>query len=105
MKVDDVPKTVDLDVSTSLAEQTKDPVLGTVRSWVRRENSSVAKSPKTQYSRGVFRYCQNFDRLLIEEERQLLGYNEPFDRLEDDNLPTCFPLPLYLASLRLGNYN
>ena len=31
-KLDEVAKTVDLDVSTILAEQIKDPVLGTVRS-------------------------------------------------------------------------
>ena len=30
-KLDEVAKTVDLDVSTILAEQIKDPVLGTVR--------------------------------------------------------------------------
>ena len=34
-KLDDLAKTVDLDVSTILAEQIKDPVLGTVRSWIR----------------------------------------------------------------------
>ena len=34
-KPDEVAKTVDLDVSTILAEQIKDPVLGTVRSWIR----------------------------------------------------------------------
>ena len=34
-KLDEVAKTVDLDVSTILEEQMKDPVLGTVRSWVR----------------------------------------------------------------------
>ena len=35
-KIDDVAKTVDLDVSTIQAEQIKDPVLGTVRSWFRK---------------------------------------------------------------------
>ena len=34
---DDVAKTVDRDVSTILAEQIKDPVLGTFRSWLRKE--------------------------------------------------------------------
>ena len=33
-KLDDVAKTVDLDVSTILAEQIKDPVLGIVHSWL-----------------------------------------------------------------------
>ena len=33
-KLDDVAKTIDLDVSTILAEQMKNPVLGTVRLWI-----------------------------------------------------------------------
>ena len=33
-KLDDVAKTIDLDVSTILAEQIKDPVLGTIRAWI-----------------------------------------------------------------------
>ena len=37
-KLDEVAKTIDLDVSTILAEQIKDPVLGTVRSWIRKRN-------------------------------------------------------------------
>ena len=44
-KLDDVAKTVDLDVSTILAEQIKDPVLGTVRSWLREGTSPERKSP------------------------------------------------------------
>ena len=35
-KLDEVAKTVDLDVSTILTEQMKDPVLGTVRCWIRK---------------------------------------------------------------------
>ena len=42
-KPDDVAKTVDLDVSTILAEQIKDPVLGTVRLWLRERISPEAK--------------------------------------------------------------
>ena len=37
-KLDEVAKTVDLDVSTILEEQMKDPVLGTVRSWIRKKH-------------------------------------------------------------------
>ena len=35
-KLYEVAKTIDLDVSTILAEHIKDPVLGTVRSWIRK---------------------------------------------------------------------
>ena len=34
-KLDEVAKSIDIDVSTILAEQIKDPVFGTVRPWIR----------------------------------------------------------------------
>ena len=45
-KLDDVAKTIDLDVSTILAEQIKDPVLGTVGSWIRKGTALEPKVPK-----------------------------------------------------------
>ena len=71
-KLDKVAKTIDLDVSTILAEQIKDPVLGTVRSWIRKSFSLELKTPELQQSKGLLRYCQEFDRLLIEGQGQLL---------------------------------
>ena len=65
-KLDDVAKTVDLDVSTILAEQIKDPVLGTVRSWIRKGISPEPETPDIQQSKGLLRYFQEFDRLLNE---------------------------------------
>ena len=79
-KLDDVAKTVDLDVSTIFAEQIKDPVLGTIRSWLRKGISPEGRSPDIQQSKGLLRYCQEFDRLLIEDEGQLFCYNEPTDK-------------------------
>ena len=104
-KLDDVAKTVDLDVSTILAEQIKDPVLGTVRSWIRKRISPEPKTPELQQSKGLLRYCQEIDRLLIEEEGQLLCYNEPTDKLDDENLRICLTLSLFLACFKLGHYN
>ena len=49
-KLDEVAKTVDLDVSTILAEQIKNPLLGTVRLWIRKGDSPEAKSPDIQQS-------------------------------------------------------
>ena len=91
-KLDEEAKTIDLDVSTILAEQVKDPVLGTVRSWIRKGTSPDPKDPEIQQSKGLLRYCQEFDRLLIEEEGQLLCYNEPNDNLDVENLRVCLPL-------------
>ena len=104
-KLDDVAKTVDLDISTILEEQMKDPVLGTVRSWIPENTSFDAKSPEIQQSKGLLRYCQEFNRLLIEEEGQLFCYNEPSDKLEEENLRICLPLSLFLPCFPLGHYN
>ena len=104
-KLDEVAKTIDLDVSTILAEQIKDPVLGRVRSWIRKGISLEPKAPDIQEFKGLVRYCQEFDRLLIEEEGQLLCYNEPTDKLDDENLRICLPLSLFLACFSLGHYN
>ena len=54
---------------------------------------------------GLLIYCQEFDRLLIEVEGQLLCYSEPTDELDDENLRICLPLSLFLACFRLGRYN
>ena len=104
-KLDDVAKTVDLDVSTILAKQNKDPVLGTVHSWLRKGILPEAESHDIQQSKGILRYCQEFDRLLIEEEGQLLCYSEPTDKLDKENLRNCLPLSLFLACFKLENYN
>ena len=42
---DEVAKTVDLDVSTILTEQREDPVLGTVRSRIRKNTTPDNNSP------------------------------------------------------------
>ena len=85
-KLDEVAKTVDLDVSTIPAEQMKDPVLGTVRSWILSHTTPDIKPPEIQQSKGLLRYCQQFHRRLVEDEGQLLCYNEPSGKLEEEKL-------------------
>ena len=57
--LDEVAKTIDLEVSTILAKQIKDPVLGTVRSWIRQGTSPEPKTPKIQQSKGLLRYVKS----------------------------------------------
>ena len=102
-KLDEVAKTVDLDVSTILEGQMKDPVLATVRSWIRKNTPLDTKLPEIQQSKGLLRYCQEFNRLLIEDEGQLFCYNEPPDKLEEEKLRICLPLSLFLACFELGH--
>ena len=103
-KVDEVAKTVDLNVLTILEEQMKDPVLGIVRSWIRKNTPPDTKSPELQQSKGLLGYFQEFKRLVIEEEGQLLCYNDSSDKLEDENLRICLPVSLFLACFCLGYY-
>ena len=94
-KLDDVAKRVDFDVSTFLAEKLKDPVLGTVHSWIRKKISLDAKSPENQQSKGLSRYCQELDRLLIETAVQIFCYNEHSDRMGKGKCRICLPLSFF----------
>ena len=104
-KLDDVAKVVDIDVPTILQEQLKDPVLSIVRSWIERNISPNLKAPEIRQSKGLLRYCQELDRLLIEEHGQLLCYDEPSDTLDERNLRICLPISLFLVCFRMGHYN
>ena len=104
-KLDDVAKVVDLDVPTILQEQLKDPVLSIVRSWMETNTSPDLRAPEIRQSKGLLRYGQELDRLLIEENGQLLCYDEPSDSLDERNLRICLPLSHFLACFRMGHYN
>ena len=96
-KLDEVAKTIDLNVSTILADQIKDPVFGRVRSWIRKGNSPEPNTPKIQQSKGLLRFCHELGRLLIDGKGQLLCYNDSTDKLDDENLRIWLPLSLFLA--------
>ena len=83
----------------------KEPFFGTVRSWIRKNDPPDVKSPEIQQSKGLLRYCKEFNRLLLEKEGQLLCYTEPSDKLEEEILHTRFHLSLFFACFRLGHYN
>ena len=104
-KLDGVAKSVHLDDDTILSEQIKYLVLGNVGPWIRKKISPGVKSPEIQQSKGLLRYCQELDRLLIENEGQLLCYNEPSDKFDEENLRICLPLSFFLAGFRLGHFN
>ena len=58
-KLDEVAKTIDLDVSTILAGQFKDPVLGTVRSWLRKGTSPEPKTPNFDNQKDFYDIVKN----------------------------------------------
>ena len=104
-KLDDVAKVVDLGVPTILQERLKDPVLSNVRSWIERNTSPYLRAPEIRQSKGLLRYGQELDRLLVEENGQLLCYDEPSNSLEERNLRIYLPLSLFLACFRMGHHN
>ena len=104
-KLDQLSKEIDLDVTTILDEQIKDPVISKVRQWIKTGQLPPPKSQELQHSKGLSRYFHEFDRLLIEEQGNLLCYNEPSDNPDHEQLRICLPLSLFLACFRLGHYN
>ena len=58
-KIDEVAKSVDLDVSTIIAEQINDPVLSTVHSWIRKQLSLKVESPEIQQSNVYYDIVKN----------------------------------------------
>ena len=91
-QLDKISKEAELNVTTILQEQINDPVLRVVRQWIKTGNKPTPKSPELQHSKGLMRYFQEFDRLTIEEQGNLLCYNEPTDDPADVNLRICLPL-------------
>ena len=104
-KLDEVAKAADLDVSTILAEQLMDLLLGTVRSWIRKNTPPPLPILSHHKSNGLkvsYDIVKN-SRLLIEEKGQFRRYSEPLDKLEEQNLRICLPLSLFLGCFRLGH--
>ena len=104
-QLDRISKEAELNVNTIFLEQINDPVLSVVRQWIKTGNKRTPKSPELQHSKGLMRYFQEFDRLTIEEQGNLLCYNEPTADPADANLRICLPLSLFLACFRMGHYN
>ena len=102
-KLDDIAKTFDHDVSTILAEQIKDPVPGTVRSWIRKRTSPEAKAPEIQQSKFFDDFAKNSTDFQLKKKDNF--YATTSDKLNDGNLRVCLPLSLFLACFRVGHYN
>ena len=67
-KLDDVAKTVDLDVTTILAEQIKDPVLRTVRSWIRKGLSPNLKFLRLNNRKDSYDMAKNLTDYYLKKQ-------------------------------------
>ena len=69
-------KTADLDVTTLVEEQLNDPVLQKVRSWIKKSDKRPTKTHDNNQSKALLSYFNRFEQLFIDEETNLLCYNE-----------------------------
>ena len=104
-ELDNVDKIVDLDVPTLLQEQIKYPVLTVVRSWIEGIISPDLRAPGIRQPKVLLRYCQELDRILLQEHGRLLCSNEPSETLYEASLGICLRLSPVLAWFRMGHFN
>ena len=100
-KLTDFAKTAALDVETIVQEQLKDPVVESVKKWVKRGTKPETKPHRPQ-DKAIRAYLRQFDLLFIENQNELLCIHE----YNDDCSQTpkiCLPLSLFLNSFKLAH--
>ena len=75
-KLSEFAKPADLDMNTLVEEQLSDPVLQKVRSWTKKSDTRPAKTHDINQSKALLSYFNRFEQLFIDEETNLLCYNE-----------------------------
>ena len=87
-KLSDFAKTADLDVTT-LVEQLNDPVLQKVRSWIKKSDKRPTKTHDINQSKALLSYFNRFEQLFIDEETNLLCYNETVQETNKTEMKMC----------------
>ena len=62
-------------------------------------------APEIKLADSLLRYSQELDRLILEENSQILCYIEPSDKLNEKKLRICLLLFFFLACFALRHYN
>ena len=91
-KLSDFAKTADLDVITLVEEQLNDPVLQKVRSWIKKSDKRPTKTHDNNQSKALLSYFNRFEQLFIDEETNLLCYNETVQETNKTEMKICVPL-------------
>ena len=92
----------DSNIITILEEQRKDPVLKTVRIWV-REKLKSEKSPEIRQSKALLAYYNQFENLFIHPETEVLCFNERSHGTDTMGTKICVPLSLILPLFNLAH--
>ena len=102
-KLSDFAKTADLDVTTLVEEQLNDPVLQKVRSWIKKSDKRPTKTHDINQSKALLSYFNKFEQLFIDEETNLLCYNETVQETNRTEMKICVPLSLFLPLFKLAH--
>ena len=97
----DFAKTAALDLETTVQEQLKDPIINSVKKWVKRGTKPETK-PHRPRDKAIRAYVRQFDLLFIENQIELLCIHE----YNDDCSQTpkiCLTLSLFLNSFNLAH--
>ena len=94
LKLTDVTKQAPIDTYTILREQINDPVLQTVRQWLKAGKEPPSTST-IKHCRRLRAYKNIFNLLLIEEQYDLLCYKKPDEKGLYDTI-ICVPLSFFM---------
>ena len=102
-KLSDFAKTADLYVTTLVEEPLNDPVLQKVSSWIKKSDKRPTKTQDINQSKAILSYFNRFEQLIIDEETNLLCYNETVQETNKTEMKICVPLSLFLPLLKLAH--
>ena len=102
-KLSEFAKTADLDVTTLVEEHFNDPVLQKKRSWMKNSDKRPVKTHHINQSKGQVPYFNRFEKLVIDQETNLLCYNETVQEITKTEMRICVPLSLFLPLSKLAH--
>ena len=103
-KLSDFAKEADLDIDTLVSEQINNPVLQIVRKWIKQSDKRPQKTAEVNQSKALLSYYNKYEQLYIDEETNLLCYNEPMTDSCNMEMKICVPsLSLFLPLFALAH--
>ena len=92
-----------MDIDTLAEEQLNDPVLQKARNWIKKSDTRPAKTHDIIQSKTLLSYFNRFEQLFIDEETNLLCYNETVQETSKTDMKICVPLSLFLPLFKLAH--
>ena len=102
-RLSDFAKEAELDVATLVEEQINDPVLQTVRKWIKTSSKPPDKTHEILQSKALLSYYNKYEELFVDEETNLLCYKEPVPESNNTRMTICLPLSLFIPLFHLAH--